>query len=56
MSLIPSFEYQDAAGKPVTSSSDPAWKYTVIDGSLRTVKGGVPEILVNGQWVSAVKK
>lgn len=48
--MIPTFEYQDAQGNPVSSSADPAWKYTVINGGVRTVKGGTPEHLVNGKW------
>jgi hypothetical protein len=55
MSLIPTFEYQDAQGNPVASTSDPAWKYTVISGGVRTVKDGAPEHLVGGKWMPIEK-
>ena len=53
--MIPTFEYLDAQGTPVASTADPAWKYTVINGSLRIVRDGVPEKLVNGAWIDIPK-
>jgi hypothetical protein len=51
--MIPnvSIVYQDKAGRPLPSASDEAWKYTVVNGKVRTVKGGTPEHLVDGKWV-----
>ena len=49
--MIPSFEFQDQNGNPVPSTADPAWKYTVINRSLRTVKNAPPQQLLNGVWV-----
>ena len=54
-SLIPKFEYQDADGNPVKSTSDPAWKYTVINGVIRTVKDGVPQEFKGGKWIDLPK-
>jgi len=48
--MIPTFEYQDADGNPVKSTSDPNWKYTIINGTVRTVKDGDPQQLVAGVW------
>jgi hypothetical protein len=53
--LIPTFEYQDKSGKPVPNPADPNWKYTVISRTVRTVKGGVPQQLVDGEWIDIRK-
>lgn len=50
MNVIPSIKFTDSDGNPVASSSDPRWKYTVINGCVRIVRDGTPEHLVNGSW------
>lgn len=52
MNTSPSFSYFDKDGNPVASAADPEWKYTVIDGRVRTVKGAPPQKLENGHWVN----
>ena len=47
-----SIVYQDINGNPVSSPRDPAWHFTVLNGSVRTVKDGSPQRLVGGIWVN----
>lgn len=53
--MIPRFEYQDEDGNPVKNAADPAWKYTIVNGQVRTQKDGPAQRLVDGKWVDIEK-
>lgn len=57
MNMIPTFEYLNKDEQPVASPADPEWYYTVINGTIRTGREGVPQKLVDGKkWVDIEKK